>query len=182
MTTNTATQTAWAIDTAHSEIMFKVRHMMVSTVTGWFSQFEGSLYSNDDNFENASVSFTAQTASISTNNEQRDGHLRSDDFFNAEAYPQISFQSTSFEKQNDGTYMVNGNLTIRDITKPVQLKATFLGTNVDPYGQTKAGFEINGAISRSAYNLKWNAITEAGSVVVSDEVKLDLNVQLVKQA
>lgn len=182
MTTNNASQTAWAIDTAHSEIMFKVRHMMVSTVTGWFSQFEGSLHSNGDNFENASVNFTAQTASISTNNEQRDGHLRSDDFFNAEAYPQISFQSESFEKQNDDSYVVKGNLTIRDITNPVQLKATFLGTNVDPYGQTKAGFEISGSISRSAYNLKWNAITEAGSVVVSDEVKLDLNVQLVKQA
>lgn len=179
--TTEAIATKWAIDTAHSEIHFKVRHMMVSNVTGSFGQFEGSVESETDDFQGADIQFSADVASISTNNTDRDNHLKSDDFFNAEQYPKLTFKSTSFAKKSDGDYELKGDLTIRDVTKPVTLAVEYNGTAVDPYGQTKAGFEISGKINRKDYNLKWSAVTEAGNVVVSDEVRLVLNVQLVKQ-
>lgn len=179
--TTEAIATKWAIDPAHSEIHFKVRHMMVSNVTGSFGQFEGSVESETDDFQGADIEFSADVASISTNNTDRDNHLKSDDFFNAEHYPKLSFKSTSFSKKSDGDYELKGDLTIRDVTKPVTLAVEYNGTAVDPYGQTKAGFEISGKINRKDYNLKWSAVTEAGNVVVSDEVRLVLNVQLVKQ-
>lgn len=176
----TAVSTRWAIDTAHSEIHFKVKHMMVSTVTGAFNSFEGSVETENDDFEGADIRFSADVNSISTNNEQRDAHLKSDDFFNAEQFPKLSFQSVSFEKQANGDYLLTGDLTIRDITKQVELNVEYHGSAVDPYGNTKAGFEISGKINRKDFNLKWNAVTEAGSVVVSEEVRLVLNVQLTK--
>ncbi|MEO1257147.1 MAG: YceI family protein [Bacteroidota bacterium] len=179
--TTEAIATKWAIDPTHSEIHFKVKHMMVSTVTGSFNQFEGNVESESDDFQNAKISFSAEVASISTNNSQRDEHLKSDDFFNAAEYPQLTFESTTFGKKADGDYELTGNLTIRDNTRPVTLNVEYNGSAVDPYGQTKAGFEINGKINRKDFGLKWGAITEAGSVVVSDEVRLVLNVQLVKQ-
>ncbi|MBL7775415.1 MAG: YceI family protein, partial [Saprospiraceae bacterium] len=130
----------------------------------------------------ASIRFSADVASISTNNEQRDAHLKSDDFFNAEQFPKLTFQSTAFEKQANGNYLLSGDLTIRDVTQRVSLDVEFHGTAVDPYGNTKAGFEISGKINRKAFGLKWNAVTEAGSVVVAEEVRLALNVQLTKVA
>ena len=178
---STQTQTAWAIDNAHSEILFKVRHMMMSNVTGYFNTFEGSLHTVNEDFTDAKINFSAEIDSISTNNEQRDEHLKSDDFFNAASYPKMTFESTSFTKIGDDSYKLVGDLTIRDVTKSVELDVIYNGTAVDPYGQTKAGFEINGKISRKEFGLKWNALTEAGSVVVSDEVRLNLNVQLIKQ-
>ncbi len=178
----TAVRTAWAIDTAHSEIHFKVKHMMVSTVTGAFNSFEGSVESDGDDFEGADIRFSADVNSINTNNEQRDAHLKSDDFFNAEQFPKLTFESTSFTKKSDDEYRLVGNLTIRDITKEVELNVEYNGTAVDPYGNTKAGFEISGKINRKEFGLKWGAITEAGSVVVSEEVRLVLNVQLAKAA
>lgn len=178
---STAVATNWAIDPTHSEIQFKVKHMMVSTVTGSFTQFEGKVSAEGDDFENAEIAFSADIDSISTNNSQRDEHLKSDDFFNAAAHPQLTFKSTAFRKKADGTYELAGHLTIRGTTLPVNLDVEYNGTAVDPYGQTKAGFELSGKISRKEYGLQWNAITEAGSVVVSDEVRLVLNVQLVQQ-
>lgn len=169
--------TNWSIDNAHSEIAFKVKHMMISTVTGHFEDFEATVQTDGDNFENATIAFSAKTGSINTKNKDRDAHLQSDDFFNAEKYPEMKFASKSY----DGEKLV-GDLTIRDVTKEVTLDVDFNGIAVDPYGQTKAGFEIRGEVSRKDFNLTWNAVTEAGSVVVSDKVKLVVDVQFTKQA
>ena len=180
METTTAVKT-WVIDNAHSEVHFKVKHMMVSTVTGSFDEFEGTVTTDGDDFTTANISFSAKTASINTKIAQRDDHLRSDDFFNTEAYPNLTFVSKSFSSEG-GDYKLFGDLTIRDVTKEVALDVEFNGIAVDPYGQTKAGFEITGAINRKEFGLKWGAVTEAGSVVVADKVKLDVNVQLLLQA
>ncbi|MEL7531754.1 MAG: YceI family protein [Bacteroidota bacterium] len=174
-------QQNWKIDPTHSEIQFKVRHMMISTVTGSFGTFDATLDSDAD-FNNASIRFEADIDSISTGVADRDGHLKSADFFDAANYPKLSFQSTRFEKVSDGEFVLEGDLTIRDVTKNVKLSVEYGGTLVDPYGQTKAGFELAGKINRKDFGLTWSAITEAGSIVVSDDVKLQLNVQLVKQA
>jgi len=181
MDTATAINTKWAIDPTHSEIHFKVKHMMVSTVTGAFNEFEGNLKVGEAGFDEASIEFSANIDSISTNNAQRDEHLKSDDFFNAAAFPTLSFQSTSFTKKDEGEFELIGDMTIRDHTQSVKLAVEYNGTVVDPYGQTKAGFEITGKINRKDFGLKWSAITEAGGVVVSDEVRLVLNVQLIQQ-
>ncbi|MEM9544863.1 MAG: YceI family protein [Bacteroidota bacterium] len=174
-------KTSWAIDPAHSEIHFKVKHMTVSTVTGAFNEFEGMISSENEDFSDAEISFSAEVASISTNNAQRDEHLKSDDFFNAAKYPKLTFKSSSFTRNADGEYSLVGDLTIRDNTHEVMLDVEYNGTAVDPYGQTKAGFEISGKINRKEYGLKWGAVTEAGGVVVSDQVKLVMNVQLTRQ-
>ncbi|MDD2982690.1 MAG: YceI family protein [Crocinitomicaceae bacterium] len=169
--------TNWSIDNAHSEVAFKVKHMMISTVTGHFGDFTATAKTNGDNFSNAVVEFSAKTASLDTKNKDRDAHLQSDDFFNSEKYPELKFVSKSFDGEN-----LVGDLTIRDVTKEVTLNAEFNGVAVDPYGQTKAGFEITGEVSRKDFNLTWNAVTEAGSIVVSDKVKLVADVQFIKQA
>lgn len=171
----TLSKTKWNIDAIHSEIAFKVKHMMISTVTGHFEEFTASIDSDNDDFANAAITFSAKTASINTKNSDRDAHLRSDDFFNAEAYPELTFKSTAF----DGSKLV-GELTIRDVTKEVELDVDFNGIAVDPYGQTKAGFEVEGKINRKDFDLKWSAVTEAGSIVVADEVKLVIAVQFIK--
>lgn len=169
-------KTKWAIDPAHSEVNFKVRHMMISTVTGHFSKFDATVETEGDDFRTAQVNVFIDTASLSTNNADRDAHLRSDDFFNAEQYPQITFKSTSFDGKK-----LTGLLTIRDVTKEITLDVDFNGIVTDPYGQTKAGFEIRGEVNRKEYNLNWNAITEAGNIVVSDKVRLEIDAQFVKQ-
>ncbi len=180
MTTQTATK--WAIDPAHSEISFKIKHLVVTTLTGKFNSFEGTLETANEDFSDAKITFSADAKSISTGNEQRDGHLLSDDFFNAEQFPKLTFVSTSFKKVSGNDYKLTGDFTIRDITKNIELDVEFGGSAVDPWGNTKAGFEINGKIKRKEFNLKWDALTEAGGAVVSDEVKLQLNIQLIKQA
>ncbi len=172
----------YQIDASHSEIQFKVKHMMITNVTGQFNSFTATMESNTPDFTDAKISFSADTDSVTTHNEQRDGHLKSDDFFNVAQYPKLSFVSTSFKKISDEQYKLTGNLTIRDVTKEVSLDVEYGGTQTDPWGQVKAGFEITGKINRKDFNLKWSAVTEAGGVVVSDEVKLHLGVQLVKQA
>lgn len=182
MSTTTAVGTTWAIDTAHSEVSFKVKHLVISTVTGYFREFEGAINSPEAGWEGSNVSFSLSTASIDTNQADRDAHLRSDDFFNSEAYPTLNFVSTAFEKVTDHQYKVTGELTIRDITKVVSFDAHFLGEVKDPYGQHKAAFEINGLINRQDFNLRWSALTETGGLVVSDEVRFQLNVQVIKQA
>ena len=166
--------TKWNLDPAHSEITFKVRHMMISNVKGEFKNFSIDLESADDEFKNVKANAKIDTASISTNNTDRDNHLKSAEFFNAEAHPQITFETDSL---NDD---VTGNLTINGVTKPVKLDVDFGGINVDPWGQTKAGFSFEGKIKRSDFGLNWNAALEAGGVMVSDEVKIAGELQFVK--
>lgn len=168
----------WSIDPAHSEVHFKVKHLMINTVTGRFRKFEGSLEGAKEDFTDARISFTADIASIDTGMEMRDTHLKSDDFFNAEKYPQLKFESTAFEKVGDTVYLLKGNITIREATKPIQLDVEYGGKATDFYGNTKAGFEITGKLKRKEFGLNWDAVTEAGGVVVADEIKLVLNVQL----
>lgn len=166
----------------HSEITFKVKHLMITNVTGSFQQFDATMESNEDDFSDAKIQFEADVNSISTNNEQRDGHLKGADFFAAEEFPKLQFSSTSFTKKSADTYSLKGDLTIKGITKPVELTVEYGGNMTDFYGQNKAGFEISGKINRSDFGLTWSAVTEAGGVVVSEEVKLHLAVQMVKQA
>ncbi len=174
--------TKWKIDTAHSEIQFKVKHLMITTVTGHFRKFDLNVETSNDDFETArKIIFTADISSIDTNNSQRDAHLRSADFFNAEEYGQLRFVGTEYKTQGDQAKL-SGELTIKDTTKPVILNVEHGGIVTDPYGQTKAGFTINGKISRKDFGLTWNAVTEAGQVVVGDEIKIHAEVQLVKQA
>lgn len=169
--------TKWTIDNAHSEIAFKVKHMMISTVTGHFEDFQATVKTDGENFNNAEFEFVAKTASVNTKNKDRDTHLRSDDFFNAEKFPELKFVSKSF----DGDKLI-GDLTIRDVTKEITLDTEFNGIAEDPYGQTKAGFEITGELNRKDYNLTWSGVTETGNVVVSDKVKLVIDAQFTKQS
>ncbi|MFB9862902.1 polyisoprenoid-binding protein [Rufibacter immobilis] len=177
----------WAVDPMHSEVQFKVKHLMITTVTGYFQNFQVEAETSDDQFSSASkVVFTADVNSINTNNEQRDTHLKSPDFFDAEQHQQVRFVASHYDNVGQGElqaddYELHGELTIRGITKPVTLKVEFGGIVVDPYGQTKAGFTVTGKISRKEFGLTWSAVTEAGSVVVSDEIKLHAEIQLVKQ-
>ena len=170
----------WLIDPAHSEVHFKIKHLVISTITGSFKKFEGSIESEKDDFTDAVIRFSADTASVDTNSEQRDGHLKSDDFFNAEKFPKLTFVSTAIEKDED-EYTVTGDLTIRDVTKPVVLDVEYGGTTKDLYGQTKAGFDITGKIDRQDYGLKWSALTEGGGLVASDIVRLSMSIQVIKQ-
>lgn len=174
--------TTYKIDPAHSEIAFKVKHMMIATVSGNFTQFDATLQTEAPDFNNATISFEADVNSINTNNEQRDGHLKSEDFFAAEKFPKLTFVSKSFTKEDEEEYKLVGDLTIRDVTKTVELAVEYGGTMTDPYGQIKAGFDISGKINRKEFGLSWGVVTEAGGVVVSDDVKLHLSIQMVKQA
>lgn len=176
-----ATTTKWVLDPMHSEVQFKVKHLVISTVTGSFKKFEGTLETENDDFTGAEVNISLEVNSIDTNQDQRDGHLKSADFFDAEQYPTITFKSTSFEKDG-GDYTLKGDLTIKGVTKPVTLTAEHGGSATDFYGNTKAGFDVAGKINRKDFGLTWDGITEAGSVVVSEEVKLIFNVQFAKQA
>ncbi len=169
----------WNIDTMHSEVQFKVKHLVISTVTGNFNNFSASMEASKDDFTDTKIQFSADVDSINTNNAQRDAHLKSADFFSAEQFPKLTFRSTKMEKTGD-KHKLSGDLTIRDITLPVSLDVEYGGTAVDPYGQTKAGFEITAKISRKAFGLAWSAVTEAGGVVVGDEVRLILNIQMIK--
>jgi polyisoprenoid-binding protein YceI len=173
----TQTKTTWNIDTMHSEVQFKVKHLVISTVTGTFKSFEGSLISDGEDFDGAHASFALDANSIDTNTADRDTHLKSDDFFAAEKYPQITFKG-ELKKTGESTYTLTGPLTIRDVSKDVTLNVEYGGTMVDGYGQTKAGFEITGKINRKDFGLTWSMVTEAGGVVVGDEVKLLLNIQV----
>jgi len=172
----TIVKTKWNLDPTHSEISFKVKHMMISTVTGHFEDLNASVESENDDFINADFNFIAKIDSINTKNTDRDAHLKSDDFFNAKEYPEMIFNSTSF----DGSSLI-GDLRIRDVTKEISLDVDFNGIAVDPYGQTKAGFEVTGSINRKDFNLTWSAVTEAGSIVVSDTIRLIVDLQFIKE-
>ncbi len=177
-----ATRT-WAIDPTHSEVHFKIKHLMITNVTGSFNIFEASIATEEEDFSKAKISFTADINSISTGNEQRDSHLKSADFFNAAIYPQLKFIATKVENvDKDGSYELYGDITIRAITKNIKLAVEFGGVVKDMYGNTKAGFTINGKINRKDFGLIWSSVTESGGVIVSDEVKLISEIQLIEQA
>lgn len=172
----------YKIDVDHSDIMFKVKHLMISTVTGIFKKFDATLEFHQPEMTDAKVWFEADIDSIDTKNEQRDAHLKSDDFFNAERFPKLTFNSTGIKKISDQEYILMGDFTVRDITKPIELKIEYNGEVTDPWGHKRLGFEVHGKLNRKEYGLKWSAVTEAGGVVVGDEVKLIMNVEMVKQA
>ena len=166
--------TQWNLDPAHSEITFKVKHMMISNVKGSFTNFTADLEADDDTFKNVTVKTTIHTDSVNTNNTDRDNHLKSEEFFNVATHPTITFESNSLNSE------VTGNLTINGVTKPVKLDVEFGGINVDPWGQTKAGFSFEGKVKRSDFGLNWNAALEAGGVMVSDDVRIYGELQFVK--
>lgn len=172
----------YILDLMHSEITFKVKHLMITNVTGSFQNFSATMTADSEDFSDAAISFEAVIASISTGNEQRDTHLKSEEFFDATNFPTLRFVSSSLTKKAGSNYALTGNLTLKGITKEVTLDVEFGGTMTDFYGQFKAGFEISGTINRSEFGLTWSAVTEAGGVVVSDEVKLHMAVQMIKQA
>jgi polyisoprenoid-binding protein YceI len=175
-----STTQKWTLDPYHSEINFKVRHMMIAHVSGGFTSFNVQAETEGEDFSKSKVSFDAEVSSINTKNEQRDTHLKSAEFFNAEQYPKIKFQSTSVQPSAEG-YEVQGHLTVRDITKPVSLKAEFGGIAKDPYGNTKAGFTLTGKINRNDFGLTWNAPLEAGGVLVGEDLNITADIQLNKQ-
>jgi polyisoprenoid-binding protein YceI len=170
----------WTIDTIHSEIGFKVKHLVVSTASGKFTSFEGKLEADKEDFSDAKISFSADIDSIHTGNEQRDGHLKSPDFFDAATHPKLTFVSTAVEK--DGSDLnITGDLTLKGITKSITLNAEFGGIEKSLYGQIVAGFELTAKLDRQEFGLTWGALTEAGGLVLSNDVKLVANVELIKQ-
>jgi polyisoprenoid-binding protein YceI len=174
--------TKWVLDPTHSEIQFKVRHLMITNVTGSFGKFNANVETAGENIETAKISFTAEVDSITTNNIQRDGHLKSADFFEISKFPVLTFVSTKFEKASGEEFILTGDLTFHGITKNIKLKVEHGGIIKDPWGNTRTGFTIEGKINRKDYGLVWNAATEAGGLVVGDEVKLHASVEFVKQA
>lgn len=178
----TATTTTWKVDASHSEVGFKVKHLMITNVRGSLGQFDIEAQTQQDDFENVNVNFTGQVASITTGSEQRDGHLMGADFFDAENHPMISFVASGMKKKSDDEFELNGDLTIRGVTKPIALNVEYSGLAKDPWGQIKAGFVIEGKINRKDFGLVWNAPTETGGLLVSDEVKIHSEIQMVKQA
>ena len=179
METITAVKTTWGIDTTHTEVQFKVKHLVIATVTGFFKKFSGSVESENEDFDGAQVTFSLDVNSIDTNQVDRDNHLKSPDFFAAEQYPTIDFTG-SLAKVEGSEYTLDGALTLHGITKAIVLNVDFGGTIVDPWGNNRAGFEISGKLNRKDFGLNWNALTEAGGMVVSEEVKLHINAELIR--
>lgn len=174
--------TNWVLDPTHSELQFKIKHLMITNVTGGFTDFEVTASAEEEDFTKAAIAFKAQVNSISTNNEQRDGHLKNADFFNADQFPVITFKATGADGIDaDGNFKLTGDLTIKGVTKNILLNVEFGGVTKDPYGNTKAGFTVNGKINRKDFDLTWNAALETGGVMLSDEVRLNAEIQLVKQ-
>jgi len=178
----TQTLTKWVLDPMHSEVQFKIKHLVISTVSGFFKSFEGALETENEDFEDAKINFSLDINSIDTNQSQRDEHLKSAEFFDAEKYPSIKFASTSFKKTGDDEFELLGDLTIKDVTKSVKLDVEYGGSTADFYGNTKAGFEVTGKINRKEFGLVYDGVTEAGSVVLGEDIKLIINVQFAKQA
>jgi polyisoprenoid-binding protein YceI len=171
--------TKWTLDPAHSEVTFKVKHLMISTVTGLITDYTVEATSETDDLSNAEVMFVGKLASINTGNEQRDAHLRSPDFFDVENNAEVVFKSTNYKKTGNDIKL-SGNLTIKGITKPITLDVELGGIQKDPWGNTKAGFTVSGKLNRKDFGLNWNAALETGGVMVSDEVKIACEIQLVK--
>ncbi len=175
------TKQKWVIDPAHTEINFKVKHLMITTVTGTFKDYGASIYTTNDDFMTAEVDLYLNAASVDTGNADRDGHLKSGDFFDVENHKQITFVANTYEAvDNDGSYELYGDLTIKGITKRIKLDVEFGGVIKDPWGNEKAGFTINGKVNRKDWDLNWNAALETGGVLVSDEVRISCEVQLMR--
>lgn len=173
-------QTKWSVDKAHSNVGFSVSHMVISDVTGNFKSWDASVVTEGDDFGHSIISFTADVNSINTENEGRDKHLKSDDFFNAEKFPKITFVGKQMNQVGEGKYQLVGDFTIRDVTKEITLDVEYRGMVKDPWGNTKAGFKIKGEINRFDYNLKWNGLIETGGLVVGKTVTFNINVELQK--
>jgi polyisoprenoid-binding protein YceI len=172
-------KTKWVLDPSHSEILFKVKHLMITNVKGEFKKISAEIDGED--FKNAPIKVSIDTSSVSTNEDNRDNHLKSADFFDVEKYKEITFIKTSFKLSEENVYELKGNLTIKGITKEVKLSVEYGGVNKDPWGNEKAGFSVEGKINRSDWGLTWNAQLETGGVLVSDEVRISADVQFVKQ-
>ncbi len=179
--TTVSAQTKWTVDNTHSGIKFSVSHLVISEVEGSFKTFTGTLASTKDDFSGAAIEFSVDVNSISTDNDMRDKHLKSDDFFNAEKFPKLTFKSLSFKKLSAKTYELTGNLTMRDVTKKVKFNVVYGGTVKDPYGNTKAGFKATATVNRLDYGLKWNKLTEAGGAVVGSDVTISINAEFAKE-
>ncbi len=180
--TAVSTKTKWAIDPTHSEIGFKVKHLMITNVHGEFRKFIAEVSSEEEDFTRSSVSVTIDAASILTNDDKRDAHLKSADFFDVEKYPELKFKETSFRKTADGNYKLRGILTIKEVSKEVAFEVEYGGIRKDPWGNEKAGFSLSGKINRRDFGLNWNAALESGGMLVSDEVKISAEMQFVKQS
>lgn len=170
----------WEIDPSHSEVLFKIKHLEIATITGRFNEISGTVEAEED-FENAVFTFSANVNSIDTNDKHRDTHLKNVDFFDAEKFPKITFYSTKFKRIGDATFEIIGKLTIKEITKPTILHIDYGGTNVDHWGNTKAGLKLKGVINRKDFGLVWNAAIETGGVLISEEVRINANIELVKK-
>ncbi|MDP4210301.1 MAG: YceI family protein [Bacteroidota bacterium] len=173
-------QTKWTVDNVHSSIKFTVSHLVISEVEGTFKTYSGTVMASKPDFTDAAIDFTVEVKSISTDNEMRDTHLKSADFFDAEKYPQMTFKSTSFKKLTANKYLLTGNLTIHGITKSVKFDVTYGGTANDGYGNTKAGFKATTKINRFDYGLQWNKLTEAGGATVGKIVTINIKLELAK--
>jgi polyisoprenoid-binding protein YceI len=178
----TANKTKWVIDPSHSEISFKVKHLMISNVKGVFREFAATVYTEGSNFLTSDIEFSMKPASVDTTDPNRDGHLKSADFFDTEKFAEITFKGTGLEKKGESEYVLSGDLAIKGISKPVKLDVEFGGVMKDPWGNEKAGYTLEGKINRKDWGLNWNAALETGGVLVSDEVKLSCEVELLKQA
>ena len=172
--------TKWSIDQSHSKVQFGVTHLVISEVTGQFNKFDGTIESPSDDFTDAKINFVVDVNSIDTDNQDRDNHLKSDDFFNAEKYPEMKFNGKSMKNFGGNKYKLTGDLTVRDITKEITLDVLYNGTVKDPWGNTKAGFKITGELNRFDYGLKWNALVETGGAVVGKTINLNINLELNK--
>jgi polyisoprenoid-binding protein YceI len=170
----------WNLDPSHSEVTFKVKHMMITNVSGSFTEFAMEAETEGEDFTKSDVTFTAKAASVNTNAEQRDTHLRSAEFFDSDKFPEIKFKATKYEKVAGDDYKLHGDLTIKDVTKTITLDVEYGGIQKDPWGNMKAGFTVNGKINRKDFGLTWNATLETGGVMVSEEVKINCEIQLVK--
>lgn len=175
------TKTTWKLDPAHSELTFKVKHLMISNVKGEFQNFDATIENDGEDFHNASIAATIEAGSIYTNNTDRDAHLKNADFFDADNHRQITFKSTELNKLDDENYQLKGMLGMKGVQKEVVLDVDFGGVIKDPYGNQKAGFSLNGKINRKDWGLNYNAALETGGVMVSNEVRLSAEVQFVKQ-
>ena len=176
------TNQTWALDPTHSELQFKIKHLMISTVSGQFNDFKATVETNGDDFTKAKVHFEADVNSISTNNEQRDAHLKNGDFFDTEKFPVITFDSERMEKTTENEYKLFGTLTMRGVSKKIILNTEFGGITKDPWGNTRTGFSISGKINRHDFGISFGAVSETGSLLLGDEVKINANVQFVKEA
>jgi polyisoprenoid-binding protein YceI len=175
-------RTKWLIDLTHSKLGFKIKHLMITNVSGSFKNFNAEVETNGTDFSTAAIQLKAEISSIDTNNTQRDGHLRSSDFFEAEKYPEMIFESVKVEKADEENYHVFGSLTMKGVTKPVKLNVEFGGLTKDPWGGERAGFVITGKINRNDWGVNFNTVLETGNLMLAEEVKIDSEIQLVKQA